>query len=100
MRAIAKEYEWPDALPKEKTAVPLANLQDYTGLYSSKAGTQYRISVMDNNLVFQYGQQPPLPIFASSDVEFFTPALNTEIRFEKDSQTGVVALTVSQEGNQ
>ena len=99
MRAIAKEYEWPNALPKEKTAVSLANIQDYTGLYSSKAGTQFRISVMGDHLMLHYGQQPPLPIYPSSEVEFFTKAINADIHFEKDDKAGVVSLTVSQEGH-
>lgn len=100
MRAIAKEYEWPNALPKEKTAVSLPNIHDYTGLYSSKAGTQFRVSVMGDSLMLQYGQQPPLPIFPSSEVEFFTKAINADIRFEKDDKTSVVSLTISQEGTQ
>lgn len=100
MHAIAREYEWPNALPKEKTAVSLANINAYTGLYTSKAGTQFRIIAMGVGLMLQHGQQPPLPIFPSSEVEFFTKVVNMNIRFEMDDKTGVVSLTVSQEGNQ
>jgi CubicO group peptidase (beta-lactamase class C family) len=100
MRALGEAYEWPEALPKEKTAVRLANLHDYAGFYATKTGTQFRVGVTGDNLIFQYGQQPPLPIFASSEAEFFTPALNVDIRFDKDDKAGIVALTVSQEGNQ
>jgi CubicO group peptidase (beta-lactamase class C family) len=100
LRAIAKEYEWPNALPEEKTAVSLANIHNYTGLYSTKAGTQFRVSVMGDSLMLHYGQQPPLPIFPSSEVEFFTKAINAGIHFEKDDKANVVSLTVSQEGNQ
>lgn len=100
MHAIAREYEWPNALPKEKTAVSLANINAYTGLYTSKAGTQFRIIAMGAGLMLQHGQQPPLPISPSSEVEFFTKVVNTNIRFEMDDKAGVVSLTVSQEGNQ
>jgi hypothetical protein len=100
MRALGEAYEWPEALPKEKTALRLANLHDYAGLYATKAGTQLRVSVIGDHLMLQHGQQPPLPIFASSEVEFFTSVLNVDIRFDKDDKAGVVALTVSQEGNQ
>lgn len=100
MHAIAREYEWPNALPKEKTAVSLANINAYTGLYTSKAGTQFRIIAMGAGLMLQHGQQPPLPISPSSEVEFFTKVVNMNIRFEMDDKTGVVSLTVSQEGNQ
>jgi hypothetical protein len=80
--------------------VRLANLHDYAGLYATKAGTRFRVSVINDKLMFQHGQQSPLPIFASSEVEFFTPALNVELRFDKDDKKGIVALTISQEGNQ
>jgi CubicO group peptidase (beta-lactamase class C family) len=100
LRAIAKEYEWPDALPKEKVAISLANLHDYAGLYSFGAGTQFQISVMGDGLMLHYGQQPPLPIFPSAKNEFFTKVLNTDIRFERDDKAVVVSLTVSQDGNQ
>jgi hypothetical protein len=100
MRAIAKEYEWPNALPKEKKVVGLANIYDYTGLYSSTAGTQFRVSAVGDNPMFQYGQQSPLPIFPSGECEFFTKAINAEIHFERDAKGSVVSLTVRQAGNQ
>ena len=100
MRALGEAYAWPEALPKEKTAVQLPNLPDYAGLYATKAGAQFRVGVTGDALTLQYGQQPPLPIFPSSEVEFFTPALNVDLRFDRDDKAGIVALTVSQEGNQ
>jgi len=100
MRALAQEYEWPDALPKEKKPASLANLHEYTGLYATQTGTQFQVHIVDGSLVLQHGQQTPLPIFPSSEAEFFTKALNATIRFEKDDQARVVALTISQEGNQ
>jgi CubicO group peptidase (beta-lactamase class C family) len=100
MRALAQEYEWPQALPKEKTPVGLANLQNYAGLYATKAGVQFRVNILADGLMLEYGQQTPLPIFPSSEVEFFTKALNTNIRFEKDDQGDIVALTISQESNE
>ena len=100
MRSLGEAYEWPEALPKEKTAVRLANPHDYAGLYATKSGTQFRVKVIGDALTLQHGQQPELPIFASSDVEFFTPALNVDLRFDKDDKASIVALTVSQDGNQ
>jgi len=100
MQAIAREYRWPDALPKQKTAISLTNLPDYAGLYSSKAGTQFRISLLSDGLILNYGQQPPLPIFPSSEDDFFTKAINTTLHFERDDKASVVSLTISQEGSQ
>ena len=100
MQAIAREYEWPNASSKTKVATNLENSQAYTGLYSAKAGTQFRVSLMGGGLVLQTGQQPPLPIFPSSEVEFFATAVNTSLRFEKDDKARVVSLTISQDGHQ
>jgi CubicO group peptidase (beta-lactamase class C family) len=100
MQALAQEYEWPDALPKEKTPISLANIQKYAGLYATKAGMQFRVIVLDGSLILQHGQQSPLPISPSSEVEFYTKALNTTIRFERDDKGDIVALTLNQEGNQ
>ena len=100
MQAIGREYDWPDAWPKEHTVVRLANLQDYTGVYSSETGVTYRISRLDNSLVLHHGQQPPLPIFPSSENEFFAKAINASVRFERDDKTNITGLTLSQEGHQ
>ena len=100
LRAIGIEYEWPNALPEEKATISLEDIHDYTGLYTSEAGTQFRVTVMDDRLVLHFGVQPPLPIFPSSEVEFFAKAINADIRFEKDDNARVVSLTVNQEGNQ
>ena len=100
MRAVAQEYDWPDALPKEKTAVSLANIRDYTGLYLSETGAQFRVTVAEDCLMLQYGQQSPLPIFPSSATEFFAKAINMDTHFDKDDKDDVVSLTISQDGNQ
>jgi CubicO group peptidase (beta-lactamase class C family) len=99
MRAIAEEYEWPDALPKEKTPVPVADIHQYVGLYTTKAGTQFRVRALEDGLMLQHGKQTPLPIFPSSEVEFFTKALNVNVGFERDDKGNIIALTLNQEGN-
>jgi hypothetical protein len=99
-QAIAAEYEWPDALPKEKPVAGLANIHDYAGLYTSKAGAQFRVGITGGGLTLQVGQQPPLPLFAASDVEFFARAVSTSVQFERRDKAGSVSLTVSQDGNQ
>lgn len=100
LQAIAIEYEWPNARPEEKTTVSIENIDDYRGLYTSEAGTQFRIRASDEGLRLHYREQPPLPIFPSSEEEFFAKAINADIRFERDDQARVVSMTVSQEGSQ
>jgi CubicO group peptidase (beta-lactamase class C family) len=105
MQAIATEYNWPNAIPEEKVIIDVADIADinaYVGLYTTKEGMPFDISVMDDNLMLQYGQQPPLPIFASSEVDFFAKAINTSIVFEKGETEGkanIVSLTIHQGNN-
>jgi CubicO group peptidase (beta-lactamase class C family) len=99
-RAVAVEYGWPNALPGEKAAISLPNLSDYVGLYLSETGMRFQVSVMDDYLRLHFGEQPSLPIFPSAELEFFTKAINADIRFEKDDEGRIVRLKLSQEGNQ
>jgi CubicO group peptidase (beta-lactamase class C family) len=99
MHAIAIEYEWPEAIPERKP-VDIPNLSDYTGTYSSKAGTQFKVTLDGEGLVLQYRQQPPLRIFPSSESEFFTKALNAVILFEKDENARICSMTIKQDGNE
>jgi len=98
MRAIAKEYEWPEVMPKKNPA-NIPNLSNYTGIYSSKAGTQFKVTLNGESLVLQYRQQPPLLIFPVSESEFFTKALNTTILFERDENARICSMTIKQEDN-
>jgi CubicO group peptidase (beta-lactamase class C family) len=103
MQAIAKEYEWPDAIQKDKTEIPLssiANVNHYVGLYATTAGTQYHIRMRGERLMLEHGKQPPLPIFALSDVDFFAKAINTKVVFERDSKGDVISLTIKQGSKQ
>ena len=100
MRAIGKEYDWPSSMSKEITQVGLSNILDYTGTYLAKTGIQFRISVNGGSLTLQYGQQPPMPIFPSSELEFYTQSINADIIFEKDDKADIESIVISQEGNQ
>jgi CubicO group peptidase (beta-lactamase class C family) len=98
--AIATEYEWDNYVIKSKTVINSENINDYIGIYSSITAKEFRVDTNGENLTFQYGQQPPLPIFPSSEVEFFSKAVNTTIRFERDDEAKIISMLISQEGNQ
>jgi hypothetical protein len=61
---------------------------------------QFRLSEVGDHLTLHYGEQPPLPILPLSDVEFFSRATNTQIRFDKDDKAAITALTINQGGSQ
>ena len=98
LRAIAREYEWPEFLPKQKTAGDRVSAEKYEGLYSTPEGVTFTVVGQDGGLALQYAQQSPVSLIASSELEFFARGLNTGVSFEKDKAGGVSVLTVAQEG--
>jgi len=98
MRSLALEYDWPDAFAKEKTLVGLVQTDRYCGLYSTKAGLQFQVMNLDENLFVQCQQQPPLQFFPTSELEFFAKAVNTNICFEQDDTGNITAMTLNQAG--
>lgn len=98
MRSIAQEYDWPDLVTAERDVVKLARPDDYAGLYEARTGVQFRIIATEDGLLLKHGAQSPLPIYPSSEVDFFIPALNTAIRFEMDREKRITGLVISQRG--
>ena len=98
LQAISTEYKWPDSVTDDKIIVELENINDYVGIYSSTDGTELKITVNDNQLSLNYGQQPPILIFPSSTIEFFSTVVNAVVNFEKDDKSIIIALTINQSG--
>jgi CubicO group peptidase (beta-lactamase class C family) len=97
LQAIALEYDWADNIPKDKTIISLENIDLYVGIYLSPIGTEFEIS-LDSNLLFQHGQQLPLPIYPSSATEFFSHAIDISISFEIDDRLRINSMSISQAG--
>jgi CubicO group peptidase (beta-lactamase class C family) len=97
-RAIGAEYQWPPEPSQPKPVIHLAAPQNYVGRYLSKTAAPIEISLAGDQLMLQYGLQPALRIFPTSDVEFFAKAINAAIRFERDEHGAVVSLILTQEG--
>jgi CubicO group peptidase (beta-lactamase class C family) len=99
MRAIAQEYDWPEVFPAEKVVVELPAADNYTGIYATEAGVEFNVINQNGAIALQLAQQPALPLLPTSELDFFTKALNTSVVFEKDTEGQVIALTVRQNGN-
>lgn len=100
MRAIAQAYDWPDVFPAEKPRLTLPQPESYSGEYRTKDGLQFIILQQAGNVFLQFEQQPRLPLFANSELEFITQLLNLKVSFEKDDQSQITALTLNQAGKQ
>jgi hypothetical protein len=83
---------------KEKTIITLPKVDNYSGLYLTKSGLQFKVISKDGKLFLQCGQQPPLQFFPTSELEFFAKTVNTSISFEKDDTGNIAAMTLSQAG--
>ncbi len=97
LQAISTEYEWADAISKDQTIISLENIDRYVGTYLSLNGRLFEISMDGNQLLFNHGNQPPLPIYPSSSTEFFSRAIDIIIDFEIDYLLKVVSMNISQE---
>lgn len=102
-RAIANEYAWPSQVLADKKPVSLENIPNYIGRYVTSAGLEFLVSTTKECLSLVYEGQPPLSIYPTSPVEFYTPALNVVVRFEFDehanANANASALVIHQNGN-
>ena len=97
IRAIAKEYDWPDPpRPREKTLAKVDPklYEAYAGQYD--AGVRLTVSVENGHL---YVLAPPLgpervELYPESETRFFMLADNISISFEKDEQGQVNKILV------
>jgi hypothetical protein len=101
-QAIAREYQWPDYLPRKKTTVelPAEVLQSFVGEYVGKVGFKCAITRERQNLFLAAVGQPPLELKPESETNFFTTTLNAEITFDRTPKGDVTGLTLRQEGRQ
>lgn len=98
LRAIGQEYDWPEAHPVEKTVIALPEAERFVGSYTSESGVTFTVQTHAEALVLQLGQQPPLPLFPTSEQEFFSRALNITVTFERDTAGHIDGLILHQAG--
>lgn len=104
LRAIAREYGWPDYQPTEKTLVTVQPelLVAYAGEYLMETGAarvDFPVTVSQENGKMFISRLVPgvlgkFEIQAISETTFLSVAENTEITFVKDEQGRVVKLEV------
>jgi CubicO group peptidase (beta-lactamase class C family) len=97
-RAVRREFGWPGTPHTAKTAVEVVDAERYTGEYATEAGTELRVDIQDGALRLQTAGQPPLPIYASAELEFFARVVNVTLVFHQDEAGKMAGLTLKQEG--
>ena len=73
LRAIAREYDWPDYRVIEKTAIPLtvSAVQAFSGRYE-RENIPVLVFRLNDHFYIRIGDRPRFEIFPQSDHEFFT----------------------------
>jgi hypothetical protein len=81
MNSVAKEYEWPDYLPKE------TKFEDIDESILKDIGTygEYRLDYDNGKLFLAYQNQEPLELRKTTDGSYKNEFMNLEIKF-KDNQ--------------
>jgi len=97
VRAIAKEYNWPDFLPRvNKSANDSLHKTDYSGSYYNKDSNEMKIVMLKNQPQLVYQHQQPIPLQKSTEDFYFAPTMNfkirlkdKELRFEQQGESQV-----------
>jgi CubicO group peptidase (beta-lactamase class C family) len=99
MRAIAKEYAWPEYFTaKNAVAVSDDLLEAYVSAYKLRDDLQCTVERADSSIALRVGDQPPVRLEPESEMEFFTDVLNTEVTFERSDEGKVKSLILKQDG--
>jgi CubicO group peptidase (beta-lactamase class C family) len=100
LRAISREYGWPDFRPAERTIVRVdpALFRDYVGRFQLGPDFILTITQEGDHLFTQATGQPKAEIFAESDRDFFPKVSDAQITFVRDGQGRVKELILHQGG--
>jgi CubicO group peptidase (beta-lactamase class C family) len=96
--ALGEPYE----LPEERTAVEVDStiLERYVGRYQFTPNNILQISLAEGQLYGQLNEQPPIPLYAESETDFFLRVVDAEINFQLNDSGEVTGLIFSQAGQE
>jgi CubicO group peptidase (beta-lactamase class C family) len=100
IRAIAKEYEWPDYLPVERMPIDLDPqiYEAYAGKYELRPDCLLTISREADFLLLYMPGQDATALLPTSLTNFFARAVETEIIFKQSEEGTIEALILRQSG--
>ena len=100
IRAIAREYNWPDLQPQERKVVTVDPkvLDGYAGRYQLEPGFILTFTRDGDHFFTQATGQPKDEIFPSSGHDFFLTAVDAQVTFVTDSQGHATEVIVHQGG--
>jgi CubicO group peptidase (beta-lactamase class C family) len=98
LRAVAKEYSWPDFKPVEHAVAKIdpAILRAYTGIYENSNAGKITVSMKNNTLYSQATPLGPEPqeLYPESSTDFFILSNDVTLSFQKDEKGKVSKVIV------
>jgi CubicO group peptidase (beta-lactamase class C family) len=98
LRAVAKEYSWPDFKPVEHAVAKIdpAILRAYTGIYENSNAGKITVSMKNNTLYSQATPLGPEPqeLYPESSTDFFVLSNDVTLSFQKDEKGKVSKVIV------
>jgi len=98
LRAVAKEYSWPDFQPVEHVVAKIdpAILGAYAGIYEDPNSGRITVTMKNNTL---YLQAPPLgpepqELYPESSADFFILSNDVTFSFQRDEKGNVSKIVV------
>ncbi len=100
LRAVAKEYAWPDYLPAERVPARIDPqvLEAYRGAYELQPDLLLTVTAQEDTLLLNLPGQEAIPLYPKSSTEFFARVVEAEITFACDTENRVETLTLRQSG--
>jgi CubicO group peptidase (beta-lactamase class C family) len=102
LRAVSKEYQWPDFQPQEHTLakVDISRLSGYSGQYEVAGAAKPTIVTLKGaHLYVQNEELGPEPeeLLPESDVQFFVTSAPVVFDFQKDEKGAITKMTLHTE---
>jgi len=98
LRAVAKEYSWPDFRPVEHAVVKIDPdvLRAYAGIYEGPNAGKITVSMKNNALFVQGDPLGPAPqeLYPESSTDFFILSNDVTLTFQKDDKGKVSKIIV------
>ena len=103
LRAVAKEYSWPDFQPIERTVAKIdpATLRAYAGTYENPNAGKITVSVKNGALYVEASPLGPEPeeLYPESSTDFFILSNDVTDSFQKDEKGKVSKVIVTAFGH-
>jgi CubicO group peptidase (beta-lactamase class C family) len=98
LRAVAKEYNWPDFQPTEHAVAKIdsGRFPQYAGVYEITGIGKITVTVKDAKLYVQADPLGPEPqeLLPESEINFFLLSREVTFTFQKDGKSAVSKITI------